>query len=197
MKLASTSLLIALAVSTVSAAAPQPARQPAVTEAPSADRLELARRFMAMSDSDDSLKVMRKTLVRMASANAEDPEDKAAAERFMERVLVLAEPKLREHTAAIREATAQAYAREFSVDELQQMIAFAQSPTGKHYLSRGADVETDPAILDAQIQIWTELGPFMEQVGKEMCAEKAADRIAAGDKNAKCPLSEADETKTG
>jgi hypothetical protein len=197
MKVAFTSLLIALAASTVSTAAPQPAQQPTAAVAPSADRLELARRFMAMSNSNDSLKMMRKTLARMAAANAESPEDKAAAERFMDRVFVLAEPKLSEHMTAILEATAQAYAREFSADELQQMIAFAQSPTGKHYLSRGPDVETDPAILDAQIQIWTELGPFMEQVGKEMCAEKAAKRTAAGDKNAKCPLSKASETKRG
>ena|SRR5438874_986028 len=197
MKLAFTALLIALAASTVSTAAPQPVQQPPAAQAPSPERIELARRWVALSDHGDFLKVMHKTLMRTVSAHAEDPEDKAAAERFMDRVFVLAEPRLRESMPAILEISAQAYAREFSADELQQMIDFAQSPAGKHYLSRGADVETQPAIIDAQLRMMRDLGPFMEQAGKEFCAEKAAQRVAAGDKDATCPLSKASETQGG
>jgi hypothetical protein len=36
------------------------------------------------------------------------------------------------------------------------------------------------------------LQPVMEKLGKEMCAEKAAQRVAMGDTKAKCPLSEPD-----
>jgi hypothetical protein len=101
----------------------------------------------------------------------------------------------------LTEASAQAYAREFSAAELKDMIAFAETPTGKHYLARGAAVETDPGILKAQMEIMEGLGPIMEQVGtdmaKEACAKKAAARVAAGDKKATCPLAKAAETRAG
>ena len=190
MKLAFTSLLVALAASAVVTAAPQPAAQPATAAPPSAERVELARRYVALENPGDFIEVMRAAAVHSASANAEGPEDQAGVERFMNRVFVLAEPKLRARIPAIAEASAQAYAREFSADELKEMIAFAQSPTGRHYLTRSAAVETDPAILDAQHGMFEDLGPYMEQVGKEMCAEKARQRIAMGDTKAKCPLSD-------
>ena len=204
MKLISGSLLIALVSSAAWAAAPQPA-PPAPAEiaqaeadaAPSAERLDLARRYIALGDSNDFMEEMRAVMMRSASANAENPEDQTAAERFFERVFVLAKPKIREHMPAIMEASAQSYAREFSADELREMIAFAQTPTGKHYLARAAEVETDPAILDAQMRVWEDLGPIMEQVGKEFCAKKAAARVAAGDKKATCPLAKAAETRAG
>lgn len=187
MKLAFTSLLIALAAPAVSAAAPEP--QPAPAAAPSAERLDLARRYVALEDPGDFIEVMRAAALHSASAHAEDPDDQAGVERFMNRVFALAEPRLRARIPAIAEASAQAYAREFSADELREMIAFAQSPTGRHYMARSAAVETDPAILDAQHGMFEDLAPYIEQVGKE-CAEKARQRIAMGDTNAKCPLSD-------
>ena len=38
---------------------------------------------------------------------------------------------------------------------------------------------------------------MLENFRKEMCAEKAAQRIAMGDKKAKCPLSDESETAAG
>jgi hypothetical protein len=203
MKLVSGSLLVALVSSAAWAAAPDPvapASSPAAQVAP-ADRLELARRYVALGDSNDLTKEMRAVMMRSTSANAEDPEDKAAAEEFVARVFTLAAPKIQARMPVIMEAAAQAYAREFSADELREMIAFAETPTGKHYLARGADVETDPAVLDAHRQIWDDLGPILQQVGqqmqKEACAKKAAARVAAGDKKATCPFAKAAETKSG
>jgi len=46
------------------------------------------------------------------------------------------------------------------------------------------------------MRVWEDLGPIMEQVGKEFCAKKAAARVAAGDKKATCPLS-ANPTRDG
>jgi hypothetical protein len=144
---------------------------------------------------------MRAVLMHAASSQSVDEEEQASANRFFDRVFLLAQPKIREHMPAVLEASAQAYAREFSAAELRDMIAFAQTPTGKHYLARGAAVETDRGILDAQMGIWEDLAPIMQQVGtdmaKEACAKKAAARVAAGDKKAVCPLAKAAETAQG
>jgi hypothetical protein len=208
MKLVSGSLLVALASTAAIAAAPNPSA-PAAAPAPtaqaataaSAERLELARRYVALGNSDDLMQEMRAIMMRSASAEAESPDDQAAANRFFDQVFVLAAPKIRERMPTVLEASAQAYAREFSAAELRDMIAFAETPTGKHYLARGAAVETDPAILDAHMGIWQDLAPIMQQVGtdmaKEACAKKAAARVAAGDKKATCPLAKAAETQQG
>ena len=206
MKLISGSLLVALVSSAAWAAAPQPAApQPAevaqakADAAPSGERLDLARRYVALGDANDYMDEMRAVMMRSANS-VSSPEDKAAAEKFFDRVFVLAGPKIKARMPSIMEATAQAYAREFSAEELKDMIAFAETPTGKHYLARGAEVETDPAILDAHMKVWEDLAPIMEEVGKdiskEACAKKAAARVAAGDKKATCPLS-ANPTRDG
>ena len=207
MKFVSGSLLITLASTAAIAAAPQQPISPAPAAAaqtasvePSAERLELARRYVALGNSDDFMQEMRAVMMHSASASA-SAEDQATVERFFDRVFVLAAPKIRERMPMLTEASAQAYAREFSAAELKDMIAFAETPTGKHYLARGAAVETDPGILKAQMEIMEGLGPIMEQVGtdmaKEACAKKAAARVAAGDKKATCPLAKAAETRTG
>ena len=45
--------------------------------------------------------------------------------------------------------------------------------------------------------MWDAAMPVMEEFQKEMCAEKAAQRIAMGDTKAKCPLAAAAETAAG
>ena len=79
---------------------------------------------------------------------------------------------------------------ESSADELRQMLAFAQSPAGRHLISRFAALENDEALPDAQMQVWEALTPIIEDVQRELCAERAAVQVAAGNVDAKCPLSE-------
>jgi hypothetical protein len=206
MKLLSGSLLVTLVSTTAWAAAPTapaPAPAPAAAQAApgvSAERIDLARRYVALGNSDDFMQGMRAVMMRSAN-RVENADDKAQAEKFFERVFVLAGPKIQARMPAVLEAQAQAYAREFSAAELKDMIAFVGTPTGRHYLARGAAVESDPAILDAQMGVWEDLTPIMEQVGNDMakdaCAKKAAARVAMGDKKATCPLAKAAETRAG
>ena len=81
--------------------------------------------------------------------------------------------------------------------ELGDLIAFAQTPTGRHYLARADVVESDPAIMDASMAIMEALGPALQDMAKEACAKHTAERIAAGDKKATCPLAKAAETAAG
>src|SRR5687768_8059000 len=98
---------------------------------------------------------------------------------------------------ALLEANAQAYAREFSAEELRDLIVFAQTPAGKHYIERYDLLLMAPEVIDAQRKLSEDLQPVMENLSKEMCAEKAAQRVAMGDTKAKCPLAAAAETQAG
>lgn len=44
------------------------------------------------------------------------------------------------------DAVAQAYTRMFTVAQLNDIVAFARTPTGKRYLQRSLDVMSDPAV---------------------------------------------------
>jgi hypothetical protein len=206
MKFLFSSLLIAVASSAISAAAPhvaaplQPAVQSPKAEPPTIERIELARRFIgAALSADQFMEAVRSGIAYSVSAGLEADADESAkrdADKDLKHVLALIEPKMRERLPNLFEAYALVYAREFSAEELQQMTAFAQTPAGKHYLSRRLAMETDGAVMRQLEGFETDLGPIMEQLQKEKCAERAAKRIAAGDTKAKCPLSAAAETRS-
>jgi len=207
MKLISGSLLVALVSSAAWAAAPQPAT-PAPAEiaqaeadaAPSAERLDLARRFIGMTLSpDEFMDIVRTSAFQTASAHlvaTDDKIDSSKLEAEVNRFIAKMEPAIRGQIPNLTEAYAQAYAREFSASELSELIAFAHSPAGKHYIARADFMDADPAVLETQQGIAEAMMPIMEEMGKEACAKKAAARVAAGDKKATCPLS-ANPTRDG
>ena len=200
MKLVMSSLLVAVASSALVAAVPAQADPtPTKVEAVSPERLELARRFMAVTDTTDIMDSYREMLFQTVAAAGDDLDDagKADAQQRIDRYLTLAAPTIRAGEPALIEAYAKAYAREFSADELRQLVVFAQTPAGRHYIDRYNFLLMAPEIVDAQRKLADELAPVMEKLGKEMCAEKAAQRVAMGDTNAKCPLAAAAETKAG
>ena len=141
---------------------------------------------------------MRIGATQAAWANVDADETEAAVvEDGVDRFFTAIEPAVRKHMPNLTEAYAQAYAREFSVDELTQMIAFASSPVGKHYLSQYVYLEGDPLVLDAHEGMNADMMPVIEDIQKQMCAEKTEQRIAAGDIDAKCPLSSEPEALQG
>lgn len=167
MKLVVSSLLVAFASSAIAAAAPAQADpNPAKVESVSPDRLDLARRFVDLTVSpDEYMEMMRVGFMASTTsqlADLEDDSDFAAAEEKMGKVFAKIDPLMRAQLPKLLEAYAQAYAREYSADELRQLAV-----------------------------------PVMHELQKEMCAEKAAQRIAMGDTKAKCPLSAAAETQSG
>ncbi|HEV8406892.1 MAG TPA: DUF2059 domain-containing protein [Sphingomicrobium sp.] len=207
MRLVVSALVIAFSVPSVSALAQQPSEpttsiaiaQPDKILPPSPQRMELARRYIgAAISADQFVDAMRSAIAAGLSDNTDadmDEATKAESEKKMKRFLVLYEPKLRERMPNLLEAYAQVYAREFSAEELQEMVAFAQSPAGHHYLSRRLSLELDPAVLMQEQGFQNDALPIMKQIQKEMCQEATAKRIAAGDKKAKCPLSNEADTR--
>ena len=199
------SALILAGASTLAVAAPQGAEpfQPQGAAQPAPPPLErqmLGRRFVALAfPADRYVAQMRTGMTAMIRAGAQiegkgtDAEAEAELSEFFNR----AEPKIRERLPNLFEAYAQVYAREFSVDELRQMILFAQSPAGQHYLERENSVESDPAVQIQAQGFQLDMLPIMQQLEKERCAAKAAKRVAMGDKKAKCPLAGKSETAAG
>jgi hypothetical protein len=199
MKLVFTSLLVVLATSAVSAAGPESTSQPSAIAAPSAERIELARRFVELTNPPERLmEDVKEGFMLGASsylADTEDENEARAAEVQLDRLIVRLEPTMRESMPSLLEAYAQVYAREFSAQELREMISFAETPAGKHYLWRVDFVDADPEILDAADDMHAKIKPVMDEFRKENCAKLAAERLAAGDTKAKCSLSAEDDTR--
>lgn len=202
------SLALLAGASTLAAAAPPPA-EPLVPQnsvmaepaPPSLERQALARRYVSLTlPPDKFIAGMRFSTSRMvvalrtASGDASDGPD---FDSFMERFMALLETKLRDRVPNIMEAYSQAYAREFSADELQQMIAFAQSPAGQHYLAKQFDLASDPAVQLQEQGLQADVPGILHQLEKEQCAARTARRIAAGDKKARCPLADKPDVAAG
>jgi len=206
MKRVSSSLLVAIAFS-VSAASPpsilaqQPAAQPA--EAPTPERLDLARRFVALAASPDQfMEALHSEIAASMDCGCGDETPAAAAhkaqsDKEVARFFALAEPKIRARMMSLMEVYSRVYAGEFSTGELQQMVSFASSPAGRHYLSARMKIETDGGVQAQKEGFRMDLEPVMIEFQKQLCQEHTAQRIAAGDKNAKCPLAGIDETAAG
>lgn len=202
MKFLFPSLAIAFASPILVAAAPHaPVQAQAEQQPPSIERQQLGRRYIALALSpEDYVDTLRAGIAAGFSHRVGaslDASETAEANEMMKRFFTLYEPKVRERLPNVFEAYAQVYAREFSAEELRQMIAFAETPAGRHYLSRRMALETDPAVLIQEEGIQNDALPVFQQIYKEQCAAKAAKRIAAGDKKARCPLSSATETSAG
>jgi hypothetical protein len=201
MKLVFSALAVALASPAVLAAPPSASTAPARSETPSAQKIELARQFVNLAlPPEHYMELMRAgaasglttTLASLKDENAQ-AEGQADLDRFFARL----EPAIKAQLPILSEAYVSAYAREYSAVELQQMIAFAQTPAGQHYLSRRDFVDVDPAVLEVQMKIFEAIPALMKQMEKEMCQERTAKRIAAGDKKAKCPLADKPDTAAG
>jgi hypothetical protein len=124
-----------------------------------------------------------------------DEGERADAQEQMDRLFIRLQPALRQAMPDFLEKYAQVYATEFSADELRQLITFAESPAGRHYTAQAVSLQNDPLLQEAQAELWDKLSPVMDDFNKERCAKRAAQRIAAGDAKAKCPLAAKSEQR--
>jgi hypothetical protein len=177
---------------------------PAPSERPPEERIALARRYVALAMPEESeLQDMRDLSQQVIAAlSVAGYDDESASDRewekdFIDRVMVKAAPIIRDHMLSIREVTAIVYASEFSSAELNDMIAFGQTPGGRHYLARQQFLDLNPAIMAQQRLLQEAIAPVYSDVRKDICQEETAKRIAAGDKKAKCPYAQQKDVKQG
>ena len=201
MKILFASLSLLLASTAALAADPPAAPAPAAVQAaPDAERIDLARRFVALTQPVAGMLDMMREAARGSAEAQLDPDadeaERAALQKSVDQVFAKLEPRFMAQQPAIGEAYAQAYARQFSADELGAMVAFGASPAGQHYLASTVDIETDPLVAEANQSLSDAMLSVMDDIRKESCAARAAERLAIGDMKASCPLAKADETRS-
>lgn len=103
-----------------------------------------------------------------------DPAAKAMVERKLDGFIPEGKAVMIHHIPAFMEAYAQGYAREFSQDELEQMLTFARTPAGQHFFLRSSAIIADPAFAAANQAYIRELQPLIEKMQRELVAELTA-----------------------
>jgi hypothetical protein len=209
MKLISGSLLVTLVSTTAWAAAPAaPAPTPApaaAQEAPAAalppERLKLARQFVDLTITQqkaaDSFRGFEMEAATRYATAFYDEGDDAGIHGAVYRVLNELEPTLQSQMPQLLDAYARAYAREYSVDELKTMVTFAGSSAGMRFLSQPNVLDGDWGVVAARQRVANSIVPTLQGMEKDVCAKRAAERFAMGDRKATCPLAKAAETRAG
>ena len=183
-----------------SLASPAPAKTAPLTDRWS-QHVERARQFATLTVSGERLvESIHAAVMQAAMAdlpNPDDPRQQAYAAQQGDDVFGRAEPQIRGQIPALRTFYGWAYAREFTEDEMKQILAvattsagrrFAATPTGKRYAARIHAIEADPIVVAGYDSLQAEASQYLNQAKREACARRAQARIAAGDANAKCSM---------
>lgn len=117
----------------------------------------------------------------LRDALEEAPEAKPVFAQFIDRQRELVIADLRETTPELMMAYANAYARLFTADELDQIAAFVRTPTGRKYVQRSSQILSDPDFAawqrhitaKAQARQKVELAKFMEELAPIIAAKGA------------------------
>ncbi|MCY7280167.1 MAG: DUF2059 domain-containing protein [Sphingomonas bacterium] len=126
----------------------------------------------------------------------EDEGERAAATDKAAGLLAKLEPGIRARIPTVMEAYARAFAAKFTAEQLRELVAFASTPTGRHFLASVDALDSDPGVTDAASTLTDDLVPVIMEFQKQACAERAQQRIAMGDKKAVCPLSQDKQTRS-
>ena len=82
-----------------------------------------------------------------------DPGLRAIFTDYMDTVLAAERPVIVRHLPAMTDAMALAYTHQFSLAELKNIHAFAQTPSGRDYFSHAMTVISDPAVQKVNADI--------------------------------------------
>lgn len=72
------------------------------------------------------------------------------------------------HMPQIFEATAVAYTREFTLEELRDISAFARTPSGRRYFISLPKLQSDPLVAAATQAMFADLAPVQKTVGERV-----------------------------
>jgi hypothetical protein len=115
------------------------------------------------------------TIMTQMRANATrqmlDPGLRQIIGDFLDTVPARMAPVTEKHIPALVDAMVQAYAREFTLDELRQIRAFADSPAGGHYLSRSTALVADPFVVAANQNYLKEATDLATSLRPELLAK--------------------------
>jgi hypothetical protein len=101
-----------------------------------------------------------------------DPALTKMVAQFRDSMMESVMPIVQAHLPRILDASAVSYTHEFDLAELRDIRAFAETPAGRHYLSRSTALLGDPAVAEANTAYMREIqalaavrqGDFREEV---------------------------------
>jgi hypothetical protein len=103
-----------------------------------------------------------------------DPGVNAIVSKYLDRMVEAQKPLLQKHVPAMTEAIATAYSNEFSLAELKDIHAFANTPSGRHYLSRSLALVSDPAVAKVNMAMIKETQQLILGMRDDLKAELLA-----------------------
>lgn len=104
----------------------------------------------------------------------EEPGIKAIVDDFLLELPKVYRPLFAEHMPKILEATAVGYTREFTLEELRDIAAFARTPSGQRYFLRIQALQSDPGVAAANSAMFTDLAPIARTAGLKVGQEVEA-----------------------
>lgn len=111
----------------------------------------------------------------------EEPGIRAIMEQFLKELPEVLRPTFTKHLPAIFEATAIAYTREYTLEELRDISAFAQTPSGKRYFLSLQKLQSDPAVASANTTMFKDVDPVTKQQGDKVRQQVEAFLMANPD----------------
>jgi hypothetical protein len=96
----------------------------------------------------------------------EEPGIRAIMDEFLAEMPETLRPIFSKHLPAMFHATAVAYTREFTVQELQDISAFAQTPSGSRYFLNLQKLLSDPSVAAANQEMFRDLHPMQQELGQ-------------------------------
>lgn len=94
-----------------------------------------------------------------------EPGIRAIADRFIADMPEAMRPVVSRHLPKIFEATAIAYTRQFTLEELRDILAFGRTPAGQRYFTSLPAILSDPAIAAANQAYMAEIMPVSREAG--------------------------------
>jgi hypothetical protein len=156
-----------------------------------ADELAEARAIMtAMFPEDQREQMILGMAVAMGQQAAagvmtgpvfEEPGIKAIIEAYLAELPQTLRPLFAKHLPSIFEATAIAYTRKFSLDELRDIGAFAKTSSGQRYFANLQTLLSDPAVAAANQAMFNDVGPIQSEQSARIVQQVEAYLIANPD----------------
>lgn len=151
------------------------------TYVPPEDELAEAMAIMdVMFPAETREETMLETAVTMGNQVAasmmtgpifEEPGLRAIMDEFLAGLDDLMRPAITKHLPAMMKATAIAYTREFTLEELQDIRAFASTATGERYFSSVQRTLSDPAVAEVNQKFFTDVNTLQQQQVEQLQAQ--------------------------
>ena len=107
----------------------------------------------------------------VAALFKDDPRARAIFERFMARQQTESIETLRESLPGMIEAMRRAYARRFTVAQMDELSTFFATPTGRAYMAQGMSIMSDPDVAAWQQSVMTRTMARMPEQTRALAAE--------------------------